>query len=321
MLKIKKLTIITLGTMLIGNVAQASMMDQLIYNVAGQATNAAGARIGDEIYYGSSRGRGHAKRHRRAKHRKVRHKKVRSVVVPPVAKMTDEKRIQKALTSLGFYKGKIDGEINSFETRSAIKEMNIAYGIGDSASLKPEIKDTLIYLGTLFGFDRALIASGNDKKTKGKKIQTALKIHGYYHDKIDGLIGSGTRSCISNYKNENGMSPSGALDFEEEYKLISSAKEKNDKNMETSIASLKSFGHKIVQQPTTIQTQNQVTPTTVPSAVQVQQAAPQPVQVVQKQVPTTQVVPSQQIQKTIQQPTQVVQTQVPTIQQPQQVAQ
>jgi len=299
------------------------MMDQLIYNVAGQATNAAGARIGDEIYYGSSGGRGHAKRHRRTKHRKVRHKKVRSVVAPPVAKMTDEKRIQKALTSLGFYKGKIDGEINSFETRSAIKEMNIAYGIGDSASLKPEIKDTLIYLGTLFGFDRALIASGSDKKTKGKKIQTALKIHGYYHDNIDGLIGSGTRSCISNYKNENGMSPSGALDFEEEYKLISSAKEKNDKNMETSIASLKSFGHKIVQQPAAIQTQNQVATTVVPSGTQAQaqQATPQTMQVVQKQVPTTQVVPSQQPQKTIQQPTPVVQTQVPAIQQPQQVAQ
>jgi len=173
MLNIKKLTIVTLGTMVIGNVAQASMMDQLIYNVAGQATNAAGARIGDEIYYGSSGGRGHAKRHRRAKHRKVRHKKVRSVVVPPVAKMTDEKRIQKALTSLGFYKGKIDGEINSFETRSAIKEMNIAYGIGDNASLKPEIKDTLIYLGTLFVFSFPLFFYHYQRQSKLYQIQKA----------------------------------------------------------------------------------------------------------------------------------------------------
>jgi len=319
MLNIKKLTIVTFSTMVIGNVAQASMMDQLIYNVAGQATNAAGARIGDEIYYGSSKGGGSSRKHRRVRHKKVRHRKVRSVS-PPVAKMTDEKKIQKALTSLGFYKGRIDGEINSFETRSAIKAMNIAYGIGNSASLKPEIKDTLIYLGTLFEFDRALIASGSDKKTKGKKMQTSLKIHGYYHDKIDGLIGSGTRSCISNYKNENGMSPSGALNFEEEYKLISSAKEKNDKNMETSIASLESFAHKTIQQPATIQTQNQVT--VVPSTTaQAQKASPQTMQVAQKQVPTPQVVPLQQPQKTIQKPTQVVQTQVPAIQQPQQIAQ
>ncbi|RUM73326.1 MAG: peptidoglycan-binding protein, partial [Sulfurovum sp.] len=272
MLKVKKIMVIALGTIAAGGLAQASMAEQLFYNVAGQATNAAGARLGDEIYYGSSRGRAPARRHRRVRHKvrhKAKHRKVHNTVAAPaVAKMTDEKRIQKALTSLGFYKGKIDGEINSFETRSAIKEMNIAYGISDNASLKPEIRDTLIYLGTLFGFDRALISSGTDERTKAKKIQTALKIHGYYHDKIDGAIGSGTRSCISNYKNENGMSPSGTLNYEEEYKLISTAKEKNDKNIESSLASLKSFGQKIAQPTVGVQTPGA---TTVSSTVQPQQ--------------------------------------------------
>jgi hypothetical protein len=255
--------------------------------------------------------------------------------------MTDEKRIQKALTSLGFYKGKIDGEINSFETRSAIKEMNIAYGISDNAFLKPEIRDTLIYLGTLFGFDRALIASGTDDRTKAKKIQTALKIHGYYHDKIDGLIGSGTRSCISNYKNENGMSPSGTLNYEEEYKLISTAKEKNDKNIESSLASLKSYGHKIAQPTVGVQTPGATTvsSTTQPQQKVVPQTA-QTVQTIQKQVPATQVapqtaqttqqapttvqvaVPSPQPQVVTQQAAQVAQTQAqPIPPQPQKIAQ
>lgn len=234
-MKIKILALTLVGTTILTTSSQASMLDQLVYNVAGQATNAAGARLGDEIYYGSSR----KVRHRRVRHRakRIHHKHVNAAHIAP--QMTDEKRIQKALTSLGFYKGKLDGQVNSFETRSAIKAMNIAYGISNNASLVPQVKDTLIYLGTLFGFDRALIASGTDNRTKGKKIQTALKIHGFYHDKIDGAIGRGTRACIAEYKREKVNASGTALDFEEEYQLVSTAKEMNDKNIDESIGSLK----------------------------------------------------------------------------------
>jgi peptidoglycan hydrolase-like protein with peptidoglycan-binding domain len=166
--------------------------------------------------------------------------------------MTDERRIQKALASLGFYRGNIDGQVNSFETRSAIKDMNIAYGISNTASLTPEVKDTLIFLGTLFIFDRHLIANNKGNRAKNKKLQVALKIHGYYHGGIDGAIGRGTRSSIGQYKLDTGMSGGNALDFEEEYQLISSAKEKNDKNLDDAINSLKTIGArhaKSVRQP------------------------------------------------------------------------
>ena len=83
----------------------------------------------------------------------------------------DEMKIQQALASLGFYRGMIDGEVNSFETRSAIKDMNIAYEISDNASLKPESKDALIFLGTLFEFDRHLISRGTDKRSKGRRYR------------------------------------------------------------------------------------------------------------------------------------------------------
>ena len=222
------------GVLALGSFAQASMLDQLIYNVAGQATNAAGARLGDEIYYGSS------KPAPRATHRKKKRRSAKRVT--SAVRMTDERRIQKALAGLGFYRGRIDGQVNSFETRSAIKELNIAYGIGSTSSLKPEVKDTLIFLGTLFIFDRHLIASGKSGRAKSKKLQVALKIHGYYHGGIDGAIGRGTRGSIGQYKQDNGMSYGNALDFEEEYQLISSAKEKNDRNLDDSINSLKTMG-------------------------------------------------------------------------------
>ena len=239
MVKIKKLFVGLVSILALGSVSQASMLDQLIYNVAGQATNAAGARIGDEIYYGSSKPK---------PQRQVRQKKRKTAKrATSTARMTDERRIQKALASLGFYRGNIDGQVNSFETRSAIKDMNIAYGISNSASLTPEVKDTLIFLGTLFMFDRYLIVNNNGNRAKNKKLQVALKIHGYYHGGIDGAIGRGTRGSIGQYKFDNGMSSGNTLDFEEEYQLISSAKDKNDKNLDESINSLKSIGARNTQ--------------------------------------------------------------------------
>jgi peptidoglycan hydrolase-like protein with peptidoglycan-binding domain len=259
----KRLLAIPAGLCIVGTMVSASMLDQLIYNVAGQATNAAGARIGDEIYYGSSRSAPPRARHR--SHRKV-HKTHKA---PARYQMTDEMRIQRALRSLGYYRGPIDGEVNSFETRSAIKKLNQYYGISNSASLKPEVKDSLIYLGTLFQFDRYLIARGNDSRTKGRKIQTALKIHGFYHSRIDGAVGSGTRRAIAEYKTAQGLSAGSRLDFEEEYQLISTAKEMNDKNIEDTLASLQALG--------------QPAPATV--APTVQRTAPQRYQTVQPAQP------------------------------------
>ncbi len=240
----KTIMAVSAGVLLLGGTASASMLDQLIYNIAGQATNAAGARIGDEIYYGSSRSSHRAPQRKHVKHRHKKHKKSRKAAV---VSMTDEMRIQKALTSLGYYHGPIDGEVNSFETRSAIKKLNIYYGISNSASLKSEVKDALIFLGTLFSFDRNLIARGTDTRTKGKKIQTALKIHGFYHAKIDGAVGSGTRRAIAEYKAAQGLSSGSKLDFEEEYQLISTAKAMNDRNIEETLASLQALGNRNAQ--------------------------------------------------------------------------
>ncbi len=189
--------------------------------------HSAGAFVAGTIV-GASIRRGHRKKVRRSKKRRI------------VSVMTVEKKIQKSLTALGFYHGKIDGEVNSYETRSAIKAMNIEYKISETSSLELKTKDALIFLGDLFIFDRNLISNSTTKKAKGKKIQTALKIHGFYHDKIDGMIGSGTRANISEYKVSKNLSSGSRLDFEEEYQLIDSAKKMNDKNIDDTIASLKS---------------------------------------------------------------------------------
>jgi len=226
----KKSSVILLaGSLLLtGQIAYASFSDGVIGGVVGGVV---GSVITNEVY------RNKRTTHRtRTKHHKKRVTKKKRYVAPV---MTPEKKIQKSLAALGFYHGQIDGEVNSYETRSAIKAMNRAYEIGDTASLSPQARDALIYLGDLFSFDRMLISKDNSKRAKGKKIQTALKIHGFYHTKIDGAVGPGTRKAIAEYKASKGLSYGDRLDFEEEYQLISSAKQINDRNIEETIASLK----------------------------------------------------------------------------------
>ncbi len=227
MLKKRGIVVLVVGSLLTGNAVHASFGDAVVGGVVGGVV---GSVITNEVYKNKRTQRRPAKRYKKRTKSKKRY-------VAPV--MTAEKKIQKALSALGFYHGKIDGEVNSYETRTAIKKMNKAYGIGDTASLSPKARDALIYLGDLFAFDRALISKDNSKRGKGKKIQTALKIHGFYHTKIDGAVGPGTRRAIAEYKAAKRLSYGDRLDFEEEYQLISSAKKLNDKNIDETIAALK----------------------------------------------------------------------------------
>lgn len=233
MMKMKNFTGILIGFLLMVNVAQADFADGLVGGLVGGAV---GSVITNEVYNSNKPAPAAAPAQQQRSTKKRKH-----YAAP---KNTSEMKIQKALASLGFYRGPIDGEVNSYETRSAIKEMNIAYEISNDASLKGESKDTLIFLGTLFEFDRYLISRGTDKRSKGKKIQTALKIHGFYFTKIDGAVGPGTRHSIAQYKGAKGLSGGSTLDFEEEYQLVNSAKQINDKNIDDSIASLKGLGAK-----------------------------------------------------------------------------
>ncbi len=209
--------------------AQADFADGFIGGVVGGVT---GSVITNEIYRHQHRTRVHRVRHRTTRHTVRKKRPVRRPVAAPI--LTPEKKIQIALKSLGFYHGAIDGEVNAYETRSAIREMNRRYERGNSATLDPEARDTLVYLGDLLRLDRYLSAQGRDTRTKNKRLQAALKIHGTYHGKIDGAVGPATRRAIAEYT--GGTSH---LDFETEYRLIEDAHRKNDRMINEAVATLK----------------------------------------------------------------------------------
>ena len=208
--------------------------------------------------------------HSRSRHRS--HRRRRRAPKPVVE--SDEMKIQRALKSLGYYRGPIDGQINSFETRTAIKEFNRAYEIGDTAYMSPQERDALIYLGTLLKMDRALISQGSDRRSRTKRIQAALKVLGYYTGKVDGATGPMTRRAISSYRQATGMMPGTNLGYEEEYRLITSAKQANDRNIQETLASLKRLGAQNSQMRQPAMNQQVRQPVVLQPAVQ----APAPVQ-------------------------------------------
>ncbi len=232
----KKLTaiataaLITMGGM---ETLEASFGDAVVGGVVGGVV---GSVITNEIYHSG-------RRHHRTTHRRT----TRRTYKAPVA--TDEIKIQQALRSLGYYRGPIDGQINSFESRTAIKEFNRAYEIGDTAYMSPQERDALVYLGTLLEFDRDLAAPGTDRRSRTRRVQTALKVLGFYTGKVDGSSGPMTRRAIAEYRRANGLPAGYTLGYEDEYRLIETAKRSNDNYIQETLASLKRLGAGNARQP------------------------------------------------------------------------
>jgi peptidoglycan hydrolase-like protein with peptidoglycan-binding domain len=177
--------------------------------------------------------------HKKRSYKKKSHKKkytkkskTKKIIV------TDEMRTQMSLAALGFYGGKIDGNINSYESRSAIKKMNESYGLSSSSALTPESKDQLIYLSHLYEIYKYLQASDKTRTARDKKLQAALKVHDVYTGKIDGVVGNGTRMSIAKYRMKEGMVPETFLTESEKAELIDSAIRKNINNIEMVVASI-----------------------------------------------------------------------------------
>ena len=233
MLKISVATVVIAGG---ASVAEAGFGDAVVGGVVGGVV---GSVISNSVYH-----------HGHSTHRSTHHYRKRHASAPVE---TDEMKIQKALKSLGFYRGAIDGQINSFETRTAIKEMNRAYEIDDTAYMSPQERDALVYLGTLLDFDKQLAATGDSRRVKNKRIQTALKILGFYHGKLDGSTGPMTRRAIADYRMANGLGSGYKLGYEGEYRLLSTARKANDRNIEDTIATLKRLGRHTNNRPQTQQ--------------------------------------------------------------------
>ncbi len=171
-------------------------------------------------------------------HKKATRSSRKKVARKKTIVVTDEMKIQKTLVSLGYYSGTINGDLNSFETRNAVKKLNESYGISNSSSIDEKTKNQLLYIANLYELDKALNTKETSKKAKGKQLQAALKIKETYTGKIDGAIGNGTRKAIATYRINEGMVPNTSLSEEEKFELLSNTMALNSENIKEALAVL-----------------------------------------------------------------------------------
>ena len=139
--------------------------------------------------------------------------------------LSNSKKWQIALSYLGFYHGKINGNMNSFDTHHAIKQFQQAHQVSVTGLPNQAQKGYLSYIYKISTIAKYLNYEGKNKRSNGKKYQAALKVHSVYHDKIDGAIGKGTKKSILAYKYKIGLdTQDSALSNEEKKALVNSAK-------------------------------------------------------------------------------------------------
>ncbi len=161
-------------------------------------------------------------RQRRTQQRSTEH---RVVVHMPSPEVIEGKKIQAALAAAGFYSGNIDGILGA-KTKESIQQFQQHYGLATTGTLSPQEKTLLLYQASLTELSAHLNYMGFDQRSKGKQLQAALKIEGFYSSKIDGAIGQGSRKAIGLYQQSKGIAPTGNLLPDQEAALIASAKQK-----------------------------------------------------------------------------------------------
>ncbi len=82
-------------------------------------------------------------------------------------KQKKEMKIQQALYGLGFYNSKLDGNLNSMDSRLAIKELQKNYNLKISGILSKNNSEHLLYLHELYS---TLIKIKNNDKSKRNQI-------------------------------------------------------------------------------------------------------------------------------------------------------
>ena len=161
------------------------------------------------------------KKHHRSHHRKHRYHAI-----------SDEKKWQTALKFLGYYQGKINGDLLTTESYKAIKNFQKRQQYFATGLLEDASKKYLTQVYDAIALKNYLDYEGKNRKMNRKKLQAALAAGGVYQGKIDGVMGKKSKESILIYKkslDQNATSTS--LSEEDEIHLIDEAKTIVDKQL------------------------------------------------------------------------------------------
>lgn len=172
-------------------------------------------------YYNNQRRKQQAQQ-KTYKKKTYRKKKRRSKPAAP-AVSTEGVKVQKALRSAGYYSGPLNGKLASYDTRAAIMQYQLRYGLNQTGVLSPDVKGVLLQLGDNAELSTHLANTGYSQREKAKRLQAALKVQGFYTATIDGDFGPKSQAAVRLYQQANGMTPSGALFPEQELDLVAAS--------------------------------------------------------------------------------------------------
>jgi len=156
------------------------------------------------------------KKHHRSHHRKHRYHAI-----------SDEKKWQTALKFLGYYQGKINGDLLTPESYKAIKNFQQRDQYFAAGILEDDSKRYLSQVYKAIRLRNYLDYEGKNRKKNRKKIQAALSIEGVYQGKIDGVTGKKTKNSILLYKKslDQNTTEGSQLNKEEREQLIAASKD------------------------------------------------------------------------------------------------
>jgi len=109
---------------------------------------------------------------------------------------------QTSLQFLGYYHGKIDGDLYTRESFEAIIRFHTDHKEVPTGFLEDEDKRYLFEIYRPVSLNNYLSYQGTNQKKRYQKLQAALAVLSYYHGKIDGYFGKNSKQALKKYKTQ-----------------------------------------------------------------------------------------------------------------------
>jgi len=146
---------------------------------------------------------------------------------------SEEAQWQISLQFLGYYTGRINGDLYTQKSFDAITKFHIVHQEVTTGFLEEEDKRYLSEVYHTIALSHYLAYKGNDKKKIQKRLQAALTIESLYKGKIDGYFGEKSKHAFLLYKSRFDKNRSNIADPDIKKSLINNARQKIKKHLET----------------------------------------------------------------------------------------
>ena len=147
-------------------------------------------------------------------------------------KLSDAAQWQTALQFLGYYKGKVDGDLYTRSTFDAVTLFHFKHGEVDVGFLEEEDKKYLSEVYRILELNRYVSYEGKVKRKNNQKLQAALALHSFYTGKIDGQFGTESKNAFDRYKAAFAERTEHRTDAEIEKSLLANARSMSKKALE-----------------------------------------------------------------------------------------